>query len=190
MVGKQSFFMQNQESGSSGSDGPDFLAVGKLRRPHGVRGEILMSVWTDFPERLEPGVVVYLGNKEQPVKIRSVRNHGQGLLVAFEGFPHREAVGELRNKVVKVLADDLPALENGEFYVHELIGMDVLEDEDDRYLGKLTGIIETGANDVYIVQGDSGPEILLPDIDSVILQIDPVNRQIRVHLLPGLLPGI
>ena len=188
MPRKTKFIMQNQESGSLKSDQPEFLAVGKLRRPHGVRGEILMSVWTEFPERIEPGLTVYLGENNQPSTIRSVRTHGQGLLVSFEKYPSRELVGELRNQVVKVTTNDRPILDNGEIYIHQLIGMEVYEDEEERLLGKLTGVIETGANDVYIVRGDSGTEILLPAIDSVILGIDTGSRTIRVHLLPGLLP--
>lgn len=188
MPRKHTFSKKNRNSGSSNPDEPELLAVGKLRRPHGVRGEILMSVWTDFPERLEPGVVVYLGDVSQPVKIQGLRGHGQGLLIAFEGYPNREAVGSLRNKVVMVRADDRPPLGGGELYIHQLIGMAVIEDKNDRTLGILTEIIETGANDVYIVRGDSGADLLLPAIDSVILEIDTDHQEIRVHLLDGLLP--
>ncbi len=76
---------------------PLFLAVGKLRRPHGVRGEILLEVLTDFPERFQAGAVVYVGPRRVPLTIRSVRPHRGMLLVAFEGYENRDTVGMLRN---------------------------------------------------------------------------------------------
>jgi 16S rRNA processing protein RimM len=164
----------------------EFIAVGQLRRPHGVRGEILMAVWTEFPERLKPGVRVFVGDDHQPVHIQSVREHGDGLLLAFEEYIQREAVGFLRNQVVMVRADDLPPLEDGEVYIHQLLGMTVLEEGSNRLLGTLVEVLETGANDVYIVKDQLGAETLLPAIDSVIVEIDLPNRQMRVHLLPGL----
>ena len=86
-----------------------------------------------------------------------------------------------------VHVDDLPPLESEEFYLHQLIGMNVVEDATDKSLGKIVEILETGANDVYIVKDKLGSEILLPAIDPVILDIDIENNQMRVHILPGLL---
>ncbi len=176
-----------QKTSYNKHDEMEYIAVGQLRRPHGVRGEILMAVWTEFPERLKPGVMVYLGTGHEPVYIHSVRNHGDGLLLAFKDYHDRETVGLLRNQVVMVRTADLPPLENGDVYIHQLLGMTVLEDENDRVLGTLVEILETGANDVYIVRDQLGAEILLPAIDPVIVEIDLSNRQIRVHLLPGLI---
>jgi 16S rRNA processing protein RimM len=173
--------MNSRESGEI-----EFISVGQLRRPHGVRGEILMAVWTEFPERLKPGVRVYVGDEHQPVHIQSVRAHNEGLLLAFEEFVQRETVGSLRNQVVMVRADDRPPLEDGEVYIHQLIGMTVLEGGSNRLLGTLVEVLETGANDVYIVKDQLGAELLLPAIDPVIVAIDLPKRQMRVHLLPGL----
>jgi 16S rRNA processing protein RimM len=179
--------MHDQTSGSPDPGEPEFLAVGQLRRPHGVRGEILMSVWTEYPERLVPGAMVYVGDGQIPVHIRSVRWHRDDMLIAFEGYLTRETVGLFRNQILMVHAADLPPLEDGEFYLHQLIGMIVVDDQAGTILGAITEIIETGANDVYIVRNESGSEILLPAIDPVILDIDIEKRMIRVHILPGLL---
>jgi 16S rRNA processing protein RimM len=177
---------QDNAAGSSGRGEPAFLAVGRLRRPHGLKGEMMMDIITDFPERLKRGVTVYVGPDYSTMSLRSVRTHDRVLLVAFEGLDTPEAISELRNQMVYVSSEGLPPLDEGEYYHHELIGLTVV-DEEGNVLGTLTDILETGATDVYIVQPESGPEILLPGSDEVILDIDLDAGQMRVHLLPGLL---
>ena len=89
-----------------------FLAVGILRKPHGIMGEILMELLTDFPERITKGKKIYLGEGHEQVIIRSARNSNNGLLVHLENIESREAVVELRNKVVYVRCDEIPNLPN------------------------------------------------------------------------------
>jgi 16S rRNA processing protein RimM len=168
------------------SDGQlEYLAVGKLHRPHGVHGELIFQVYTDFPERLQKGVMVFIGGQYQPHTIRSRRPNGSTLLLAFDGLDTPEQAGELRNQVVFVPALDRPPLPEGEYYHHELIGMRVVT-EDDRELGKLVEILSSPANDVYIVRPEAGKELLLPALKSVILDVDKQQGLMRVHLLPGL----
>jgi 16S rRNA processing protein RimM len=161
--------------------------VGKLRRPHGVHGEIIMDVLTDFPERLKPGRKMVVGVGRTPVQIRSVRGHDQVLLIAFRGYDTPEQAGVFRNQILYTRAADQPPLEEGEYYHHELIGLKVF-DEQGLALGELVEIMETGANDVYVVRPDNDPEILLPAIDDVVLEIDLGKKTMRVHVLPGLIP--
>ena len=177
-------YRMSSASGSS-SDEPLYLAVGKLRRPHGVRGEIRMEVLTDFPERLQPGTTVYVGPRRLALRIRSVRWHGDFLLLTFEGYPDRDRVGLLRNMLVTVPAASLPPLDEGELYYHQILGLKVVTDEGED-LGTVTEIMETGANDVFVVTDAAGHEVLLPDIEEVVLEIDPEAGLMRVHLLPGL----
>ncbi len=179
---------QAKNSGSPSLGEPEFLAVGKLRRPHGLHGEILMSVWTDFPNRLKPGLAIYVGKNHTLRTIRSVRWHRDDMLIAFEDITDRDQAGIFRNQLMMVRSDDRPALPDGEFYQHQLLGMRVIQEEGDLLLGTLTEIIETGANDVYIVRAAGGREILLPAIESVIVNIDIEHKEIHVKLLPGLLP--
>src|SRR5512136_301067 len=89
---------------------PAYLAVGKLRHAHGVNGEILMEVYTDFPERFQPDEVLYLGPETGQLSILKNRNHREGLLLTFEGYTTPEAVGELRNQVLYVRTNDRPSL--------------------------------------------------------------------------------
>ena len=84
------------------------------------------------------------------------------------------------------LVADLPPLPDGDYYHHQVIGLDVV-DEAGRLLGKVTEILETGANDVLLVRSEAGREILLPMIDDVVLEIALTDKLIRVHLLPGIL---
>lgn len=185
----QSLRMQNDNlSGSSPPGEPEFLVVGKLGKPHGIHGEIVMDVYTDFPERLEVGVVVYIGPQHKPIQIARRRPHPRGLMLSFEGFQSREAVADLRNLLVQVPTADRPALPDGEYYQHQLLGLQVI-DEGGLELGLVTAIIETGANDVFVVKDKEGSEVLIPDIEPVILDIDLGEKQIKVHMLPGLLPG-
>ncbi|MEN8171320.1 MAG: ribosome maturation factor RimM [Chloroflexota bacterium] len=188
MTSEKRSFSKKKNSGSLSFSEPEFLVVGKLRRPHGLRGEVLMSVWTDFPERLQPGVSINIGVNHDLYTIRSIRWHRQDMLIAFEGILDRDQAGIFRNQLIMVRADDRPPLPEGEVYQHQLLGMRVILDEDDSFLGTLTEIIETGANDVYLVRAEDGQELLIPAIDSVILKTDIEAKEIFVKLLPGLLP--
>ncbi len=175
-------------AGSPNASGePVFLAVGKLRRPHGVRGELSMEILTDFPERIRPGMTLYVGEDRRPLRLRLRRQADPDLLVAFDGYSSPEAAAELRNLIVCIQAENCPPLPDGEYYHHQLLHKQVVAD-DGRALGILTEILETGANDVAVIRPPSGAEMLLPLIDSVLLGVDEARGEVRVHLLPGILP--
>lgn len=173
-------------AGSPVEGEPAFLVIGKIRRPHGVRGDVLMEVISDFPERIQPGVTVYVGEFAQPQKITDRRTHKDGLILHFAAYSTAESVGELRNAFVFVRADDRPALENGEFYHHQLLGLIVRTDQSEE-LGKITEILETGANDVFVVQNEKGQKVYIPYIDELVTDIDIEQGTITVHLIPGLI---
>ncbi|MCS6994458.1 MAG: ribosome maturation factor RimM [Anaerolineales bacterium] len=162
-----------------------YLAVGMFRRPHGVRGDILFTVLTDFPERLRPGTLVYVGEEKRAFKIIRRRPHNDGLLLGFEGITTPEQAARYTGKTAFVRADDRPPLPEGEYYHHQILGLNVF-DENGQSLGVVTDILETGANDVYVVKTPEGRELLLPAIHQVILEIDLEHKVMKVHLLPGL----
>ena len=176
----------NKGSGSPTKGEPDYLIVGYLRRAHGVRGEMVMEIHTDFPERLKPETKVFVGKDYQPMTIATARNHSEGLLIKLNGIDAPEDAARYRNQLVYVTAADRPPLPKGQFYVHELIGFEVV-DEEEGLIGKLTEILQTGANDVYVVTQPDASEVLLPVIPSVVLNINADRRQIRVRIIPGLL---
>ena len=174
-----------KKASGSPSGEPVYLTVGFLRRPHGVQGEIIMDLHTDFPERMKRGRKLFIGETHQSMTLTNVRPHSSGLLVKFKDVETPEEAGMFRNQWVYIRAGDAPPLPEGQMYQHELFGFKVV-DEHDNLLGELVEILETGANDVYVVRDESGKEILLPVIPSVILKVDADQRLIRVHLLEGL----
>lgn len=175
-----------KDTGSSPVDEPVFVLIGKIRRPHGIRGELRMTVLTDFPDLISPETTVYVGERHQPYQIKSVRWHGGDLLVAFKELPDRTAVEIFRNVMVYMKSEEMPELPEGEFYTHQLIGLEVVTDQGEK-LGVLKEVLITGANDVYLVESPDRKDILLPAIDDVILKIDHDQGEIQVHILPGLL---
>jgi 16S rRNA processing protein RimM len=176
----------NHSTGLSANDKPVFVLIGKLRRPHGIRGEIVMTVLTDFPDLVTPGQWVFVGEEHQPYTIKSVRWHGGDMLVALEELPDRTAVEIFRNIMVYMKVEDIPELPEGEYYIHQLVGMDVISDQGQE-LGKIKEVLITGANDVYLVETTDQREILLPAIVQVVLDIDQETNRVLVHILPGLL---
>lgn len=119
-------------------------------------------------------------------KIKGSRGQQQGfLIVALEGVTTREAAEALAGKELLAPGDVSPVLPDGRYYWHEIIGMEVCTD-DGRCLGVVEEIIETGSNDVYVVQG-GGKEVLIPAIASVVGSIDVAGKRMMIHPVPGLL---
>lgn len=177
----------NKISGSQPIREPEFVQVGYLHKAHGLKGEMVMSLQTDFPERLQEGIVVYLRDGVYEAhKVTGIRHHSRGRLISFEGFTEREQLDVLRNAAVFVHKDDIPELDDGEIYLHQIIGLNVITDEKIE-LGKVVDIIETGANNVFVVQNESGKEVLIPDIDEVVLEINIESEKVFVHILDGLI---
>lgn len=170
---------QKENAGSPSSGEPVFLAAGQLRRTHGLAGELVMTVLTDFPQRITKGKEVFVGEKHLALEIASVRWQNRDLLISFAGYDNIELANRLKNNILFIKADGLPELPEGEYYHHQLVGLTVV-DEEDKTLGVLSEILETGANDVYLVRPDKGEEILLPALKDVILEIDLTTRKMRV----------
>ena len=177
---------QENKTGTQKKGEPEYLAVGLLRKPHGLRGDLLLEIYTDFPERLKPGTTILAGDKHQPLKITRRRPTNDGMILGFEGINTPEEAGRWRATVVYVPTADRPVLPEGQYYHHEMIGLTVI-DEAGTVLGALSEIIITGANDVYVVTPAEGNDVLLPSVKEVILGIDLSTNTMRVHLLPGLI---
>ncbi len=161
------------------------MVVGKVRRPHGVHGEVVAEIYTDFPERISLKKAIYLGEKHVKLVIASQRPHNEGLLLGFEGVTTPEQAGRYRNQILSIAASEASELPEGEYYFHELLDLEVV-DVAGNPLGTLTEILETGANDVYVVTDSAGRELLLPAIPEVVLDVDLDAKTMKVSLLPGL----
>lgn len=166
-------------AGSPKQGEPVFLAIGQLRRSHGLKGEIIMEVFTDFPERISTGKTVYCGNAYAPLILQSVRPHGKFILLSFKEYDSIDDIRSLTNQILYVKKSELPKLPNGQYYHHEILGLEIV-DENGEKLGILTEIILTGANEVYVVKNEEQKEILLPAIKSVILEINLSEKYIKV----------
>jgi len=178
--------MPTQKQAGSPAGEPLYLVIGFLRRPHGVGGEIIMDLHTDFPDRVKSGRKIFIGEKREAATFESTRLYANSMLIKLRGYDTPEAIGKFRNQWVYVKTKDIPSLPRGQHYNYELVGLDVVDDSGNA-LGKLVEILETGANDVYIVRDDSGKEILLPAIPSVILDLDMDRHLMTVHLIEGLI---
>lgn len=166
---------------------PSFLIIGQIQKPHGVRGEVRVVSHTDFPERFTWLETVYVGEKDlRLMTVESTRFHGDLVLLKLEGFDSRESVESLRGQWLQVPESEAVPLEEGEYYLYQLEGLRVFTDEGED-LGELVQVMETGANNVFVVRGESG-ELLLPDTDEVVQEIDFENGRMIVHLLAGLRP--
>lgn len=159
-----------------------FVAVGWVRTPHGIRGELTVEPLTDFPQRFQPGATVWASGV--PYAVRRARTHRKALLVELEGIDTRDQAETMRGLLLEVPEKELPRLAEGQYYRFQILGMDVV-DREDRPLGRIEEVLETGANDVYVVRGPDG-ELLLPAIDAVVKEVDVAARRMVVELLEGL----
>jgi 16S rRNA processing protein RimM len=163
---------------------PTHLAIGRVVKPHGLAGEVEVHILTDFPDRFETLKMVYLGEDHTPVVIESQRWHGRRVLLKLEGCDDREDAEKLRRKLVYVPADEAVPLEENEYYLHEIVGLQAWTTEGE-YLGRVEEVIGTGSNDVYVVN-DGARETLIPALSDVVLNIDIERGRIEVHLKKGL----
>ncbi len=162
-------------TGSPNYGEPVYLAIGRLGKPHGLDGGIAFYVLTDFPERLKKGRTVFIGDEHIPAHIRSIKEHSKGLIFEFDEFTKIEQVEKFKSEFVFVDAIDLPVLPKGEYYHHQLIGLSVMYTNNAK-IGEITQILETGANDVYVILGEDGKEILYPALLNLIEKIDLENK--------------
>ena len=151
----------------------DFLQVGVITATHGIRGEVKVFPTTDDPERFLDLETVYLdtGREKKLLTISSVKFFKQFVILKFKEFDNINDVEPFRKKSLLVTRDQAVPMEEDEYFIAVLIGLRVITDED-KVLGELTDVLETGANDVYKVTDENGKEILLPAIKDCILSVD------------------
>jgi len=167
-------------------DRPRYLAVGRVTRAHGVRGEVSVLPLTQVESRFDPGSRLFAGEgRDRPLVVESSRRHRDRMLVVFRGTSDRDAAEELQGTYLFVPIEEAPALPEGEFWPHELVGAEVTTDRG-RSLGRLQEIIRTPANDVWSVRNEEGAEVLVPALKSVVEAVDVGARRVVVREVPGL----
>jgi 16S rRNA processing protein RimM len=165
------------------------ILVGKIVSSFGVRGQLKMTTITSHIDHFCRKVkTIYLGPKFQAYPIRQAFEHKPGLLViGLLGVTDRDAAEEFRGLEVFIRESDAAPLEDGEYFIHQLYNLRV-ELEDGTEFGRVREVLETGANDVLVVARPNLPEVLLPMIKDVVVNLDIPNGRIVVHILEGLIP--
>ena len=152
------------------------IEIGKIVNTFGIKGEIKIYPYVNYIDKIQK---FYIGNEQ--MKIEKVRFKKNIAIVKIKGIDDINLIEKYKGEIVEINEEDEPELPKGEYYIKDLIGMDVYTDEG-KLLGKLDDIFNTGANDIYQV-GD----ILLPATDEVLKQIDTQNKKIIVHIIKGLI---
>lgn len=165
----------------------EFLEVGKIINTHGLRGDVKIVTWTDYPEDFEEIDKVYIRRKTGDVvlTITNVKYQKNNIIVKFKEIADINEAEKYKNLVLCADREDLPELEEGAHYIADLIGLDIV-DEEGELIGKLVDVFNTGANDIYDVKREGKKNLLLPVIQDVVKDIDLENKKITVHVMEGL----
>lgn len=168
----------------------DYLKIGVITAPHGVRGEVRVFPTTDDPGRfrLLEEVILQSGNRRETHQIGSVKFSKNMVILKLSDIDSMNDAEPYRQWELLIPREQAVPLGENEYYIADLIGMEVLTDSMER-LGIITDVMQTGANDVYVVRSDAYGEVLIPAIRDCILQVAVEENRMTVHLLPGLLPG-
>lgn len=166
----------------------DFLQIGVISSTHGIKGEVKVFPTTDDVNRFKKLKEVYLdtGKERLTLHPESVKFFKQFVIMKFKEFDNINYIEQYRNKSLLVDREHAVKLRKDEYFIADLIGLNVITDEE-KQLGVLKDVLQTGANDVYIVETDEGREVLLPAIKECILDVDIENGKVRVHIMDGLL---
>lgn len=164
------------------------LQVGIVTSTHGIAGEVKVFPTTDDPKRFRKlkSVLLDSGSGFRELEIAGVKFFKQMVILKFQGHDKIEDVQPYKGKSLYVTRENAVRLKANEYFIADLIGMKVYE-EDDSLLGELTDVLQTGANDVYVVKLEDGREVLIPAIRQCILEVNIVEARMKVHLLEGLL---
>lgn len=155
----------------------EYITIGTIVAPHGVRGDVRIIPQTDFPDRFLEMEYCYIEGKKY--HFTSARFHKQFVLATFKEVETREDAERLIKKEIQVTRDELMPLPEGRYYIFDLIGLEVV-DLEGNFLGNLREVLQPGANDVYVVEKEGTPDLLLPVIESVVHDIDIEKGRITV----------
>lgn len=164
------------------------LQVGVISSTHGIRGEVKVFPTTDDPDRFRKlkQVILDTGREQKGLEIEGVKFFKQFVILKFKGIDNINDIEMYKQRELWIPREEGQDLEEDEYYIADLIGMEVVL-EDGSSFGTLTDVMETGANDVYVVENGEGQEILLPAIRECILDVDVEKNVMTIHLMKGLI---
>ncbi|MHA9738990.1 ribosome maturation factor RimM [Robinsoniella peoriensis] len=165
----------------------DLLQVGIISSMHGIRGEVKVFPTTDDPNRFKKlkSVLLDAGRETLELQVEQVKFFKQFVILKFKEFDNINEVEKYKGKGLFVTRENAVKLKPNEYFIADMIGMEVFTDEG-RKFGILTDVLETGANDVYVVETEEQKEVLLPAIKECILNMDITGRKMEIHLMEGL----
>ncbi len=163
------------------------LQVGVITQTHGVRGEVKVFPTTDDPERFLDlkKVLLDTGKETLPLEIQSVKFFKQFVILKFKGIDNINDIERYKRCPLLVTREDAVELEEDEFFIADMIGMNV-ETDDGKAFGTLKDVMETGANDVYVIESEEHGEVLVPAIKECVLDVNIEEQKMIIHLMDGL----
>ena len=164
-----------------------YRAIGLIERPRGLKGELKALPLTDFPERFAAGARVFIGGEARTV---TSANWQKGRVYFYcAGVEDREGAERLRNELIEIPADERPRNASEFWYIDEIVGLRV-SSVSGEVLGTVSEVLQTGANDVYVVQRDERRDVLVPAVRDVVKRIDVEAGEMVVDLPDGLMPDV
>lgn len=165
-----------------------YITIGKIVNTQGVKGEMRVLPLTDYPERFNElnWVNVYINGTNTEYQVASVRPHKKFILIKFKHIADINAAEKLKGALIKITQEQLMPLAEDHYYIFQIIGLDVFDVAGIR-LGKIKQVLETGANDVYVIQPHQGKDILIPALKTVVKEIDLGANRMVVEVPEGLL---
>ena len=160
------------------------IKIGKIVNTVGLKGEVKLYNYSDSIEIYETVESIYV--EDRLTVIENVRAQKNMVILKLEGADDRNAAEALRGRELYITEDDLPELPEGRYYVRDLIGMSVTE-EDGNLLGHVTDVLQNTAQDIFEVESENGKKLLIPKVDQFVLDIDAEKREITVRLIEGML---
>lgn len=166
----------------------ELFRVGVISNTHGIRGEVKVYPTTDNVRRFDDlkEVILDTGKEQLNLHVTSVKYFKNMVILKFKEFDNINDIIPYKGMDLLVTRENAIPLEEGEYYIADIIGTKSITDED-KILGTLTDVLQTGANDVYVVKSKDGKEVLLPSIEECILDRDIENKIVKVHIMKGLL---
>lgn len=175
------------ERETTGAASSETVVVGRVRRAHGIRGEVLVESWSDVADRFDPGQELLVGGERgalERLRVERSRNHGNGWLVSFAGIADRDRAAALAGARIEVERARVPRPPEATYYYFELVGCRCV-DATAGDLGTVTDVIEDGGGLLLRIES-SGRELLIPFVDAFLETVDVARRRIELRLPPGL----
>ena len=165
-----------------------YLECGKIVGAHGLRGDLKVQPWGNSPQELCQYRTLFLDKGHTRLEVEKIRVQKQMVLLKAAGVDSIEAAQALRGRVLYI-DRELDSLEEGQYYIQDLLGLTVVDADDGHSYGTLCDYSETGANDVYHIRFADGKERLIPAIPQVVVAVDVAGGVMQIRPLPGLFEG-